>query len=310
MIAALSTPFLLVAWIAIVLAILLGFLQAARTRRVRERLQAEHDTQFELLAAVPDQGMGWLRRWLYISGFRRPGAKFTFLVAVASSLLLGFLAALTVAASPYLQQARTWLYDMPGNIGALLDPALVLMPWFGLLVLASLPWLHVRSARRRRVREIEEDLPISLQLLATLSRAGLGFDAALQKVLESGDEERTLSQELTAFRRENLAGIPRSQCWNRLARRVEVGSISMFVSAMTHAEQVGGGVANVLGHQTEDVQSRRRERALIAAQGLQVKLVFPLVLCFLPGIFVWTLGPAFYQFLEVIDGIMRDAGSL
>ena len=82
------------------------------------------------------------------------------------------------------------------------------------------------------------------------------------------------------------------------------------IDGISTSNTSGGGISNVLGHQTEDVQSRRRERALIAAQGLQVKLVFPLVICFLPGIFVWTLGPAFYQFLEVIDGIMRDSGSL
>ena len=65
--------------------------------------------------------------------------------------------------------------------------------------------------------------------------------------------------------------------------------------------------AEVLAHQTADVQSRRREQALITAQALPVKLVIPLVICFLPGIFVWTLGPAFYQFLQMIEGVLRGA---
>jgi tight adherence protein C len=75
---------------------------------------------------------------------------------------------------------------------------------------------------------------------------------------------------------------------------------------MIHSEQVGGGLSGVLEHQTEDALSRRRESALIQAHSLPAKLVFPLVLCFLPGIFVWTLGPAFYQFLQVLNTVMQQ----
>ena len=59
----------------------------------------------------------------------------------------------------------------------------------------------------------------------------------------------------------------------------------------------------------DDSGTHRRERALVQAQALPIKLVFPLVLCFLPGIFVWTLGPAFYQFLQVIDSVLRTSGA-
>jgi tight adherence protein C len=97
-------------------------------------------------------------------------------------------------------------------------------------------------------------------------------------------------------------------CWKRLARRIDIPSVSTFVAAMVHSEQVGGGLSGVLEHQTEDAQSRRREAALILAHSLPVKLVFPLVLCFLPGIFVWTLGPAFYQFLKVLETVMQQRG--
>jgi pilus assembly protein TadC len=184
-------------------------------------------------------------------------------------------------------------------------PVLLAMPWVAAVVITSMPWLYVRAARRRRVREIGEDLPIALQVMATLARAGLGFDAALTRILESAEPNRTLTDELQTFKRENLSGIPRAQCWKRLARRTDVPSVSTFVSAMVHAEQVGGGLSNVLEHQADDALGRRREVALVAAHSLPVKLVFPLVLCFLPGIFVWTLGPAFYKFLELIDQVMR-----
>ena len=109
---------------------------------------------------------------------------------------------------------------------------------------------------------------------------------------------------MTTFRRELLSGMSRTNAWRRMQKRIEIPSISVFVSAMVHTEQVGGGLSGVLDHQAEDVQSRRRERALVQAQALPVKLVFPLVLCFLPGIFVWTLGPAFFQFLQVLDSVI------
>lgn len=302
----LSTPFLIVAWIAIVLAIILAYVYGRRATRIRSRLISEHDAQFEPLAPVPDEGMSWMGRWLFLAGFRRPSAVALFMATSAAALFIGAAAALTISVSALMADARDAIYELPGGIGTMLDPALLLIPWFFFLIISLAPWLYVRSERRRRIREIEEDLPITLQLLATLSRAGLGFDAALLRVLDSGDKTRTLSAELTTFRRENMSGIPRDRCWRRLARRVEIPSISVFVAAMIHAEQVGGGVANVLEHQTEDVQGRRREQAMIKAQSLPVKLVFPLVICFLPGIFVWTLGPAFYQFIQLIDGVMRS----
>ena len=274
---------------------------------IRGRLRAEGDAAFAPLLRVPDEDMSWLGRWLFISGFRSPSAPMQFLVASVVALLVGLGTALLLGRSPLLFRVRQSLAEVPGGIGKLVDPVVLLTPWLMMIIIACIPWMFVRSRRRRRVREIEEDLPMSLQLLSTLSRAGLGLDAAMLRLLESSDSKRTLQQELSTFRRENLAGLPRADCWRRLARRADVSSISIFTSAMIHAEHVGGAVSDVLEHQTEDVLSRRREQALITAQALPVKLVFPLVICFLPGIFIWTLGPAFYQFVKLIDGVMRGA---
>lgn len=274
---------------------------------IRGRLEAERDAQFQPLARVPDESMSWLGRWLFVSGFRSQAGPTVFVALSIAGLLLGLLVAMTISASSQLRDTRIMLEGIPGGMGGMLDPVVRIAPWLMALLIAGIPYIVVRSRRRRRVREIEEDLPMSLQLMATLSRAGLGLDAAMMRLLESSDETRALPQELNTFRRENLAGLPRADCWRRLSRRADVSSISIFASAMIHAEHVGGGVSEVLEHQTQDVLSRRREQALIVAQALPVKLVFPLVICFLPGIFIWTLGPAFYQFVELIDGVMRGS---
>lgn len=305
--AALSTPFVIVAWIALVAAVITAFVYAQRGARARGRLRAEGSASFELMGHLPDRDASWLHRWLFVAGFRRPGATSAFLLAAVIALATGLLVALTLRSSALLHDARTTLYDLPGDFGVIMDPVLYAIPWVLAIIIASIPWIVVRSARRRRVREIEEDLPITLQLLSTMAQAGLGLDAAMIRVLDSSDETRPLPQELQQFRRENLAGVPRADCWRHLSRRIDLPSISIFCSAMIHAEQVGGGISEVLAHQTADVQSRRREQALITAQALPVKLVIPLVLCFLPGIFVWTLGPAFYQFLQMIEGVLRGA---
>jgi tight adherence protein C len=82
-----------------------------------------------------------------------------------------------------------------------------------------------------------------------------------------------------------------------------VTSDSIFVSALVQAEQVGAGFANVLRTQADDLRGRRRERANTLAQALPVKLVFPLVMCFLPGIFTTTLGPTFLQFVRLAESM-------
>ena len=302
-----STMLIILAWCGLVLAVGVAWAHTRRSSRIRSRLSAERELQFEALAPVPGEGMSRLGRWLFVSGFRSPGTPTAFVSLTILACLAGFSLGLLISSSTILGESREALRRLPGGIGGVLDPVVRLSPWLLAMLVGCVPLMVVRARRRRRVAEIEEDLPMSLQLLATLSRAGLGLDAALLRVLDASDETRTLPQELMTFRRENMAGLTRADCWRRLSRRADVTSLSIFASAMIHAEQVGGGVSEVLEHQTEDVLSRRREQALITAQSLPVKLVFPLVICFLPGIFIWTLGPAFYQFVRLIDGVLRGA---
>ena len=72
--------------------------------------------------------------------------------------------------------------------------------------------------------------------------------------------------------------------------------------------EAGRETLSVLRTQADDLRSRRRDRALSKAQSLPVKLVFPLVICFLPGVFVVTLGPAFKEFFDLAQGIVSGTG--
>jgi tight adherence protein C len=182
-----------------------------------------------------------------------------------------------------------------------------LLPWVVLLAVTAAPLLYVRARRARRVLSIDNELPMVLELLATMSEAGLGFDASFSKILDNEQESSPLVEELELFRLETLAGVPRVRCFRRLARRAEVSAMTIFCSAMIQAEQVGAGFSSVLRTQATDLRSRRRERAMIKAQALPVKLVFPLVICFLPGIFVVTLGPAFMEFFKMASGVIQGS---
>jgi tight adherence protein C len=155
---------------------------------------------------------------------------------------------------------------------------------------------------------VEQDLPLALELFATMAEAGLGFDAALTRIVRAQGPGRALMTEFVNFQHDVLAGIPRAQALRQLARRVDVPSLTSFASAIIQAEQVGASMAETLQHQAVDLRQRRRENALLQAQALPVKLVFPLVICFLPGIFVSTLAPVLYQMVQVADSVLRSSG--
>jgi tight adherence protein C len=276
-----------------------------RKRLGRERLfQQVDETPVER-----DAEADFLTRWLSRAGYRDSGAASAFLGLTALAIVVALTVPYVVYASGVTAQMVRGLEVIPGAVGEIFLPFVYIAPWALATGLACMPWLVVRAARRRRVRDIEQDLPIYLELFATLSEAGLGFDAALDRVLRAQASDMPLANEFRTFQVEVLAGRRRTDCLRRLARRVDVLTLTIFVSAMVQAEQVGSGVAAVLRRQADDLRERRRESLLAQAMTLPVKLVFPLVICFLPGIFAVTLGPIFYQFFQLAESLMRGRGA-
>jgi tight adherence protein C len=255
---------------------------------------------------VQEENQGFVTRWLSRAGYRAPGAATVFLSLTLLSSCLGALTVFTLYSGGAVAQGVELLAVLPGAFGAVLAPVVYVGPWFILAVCCALPWITVRRARRLRVEQIEQDLPVFLELLATLAQAGLGFDAALEEILDSQPVDRPLTEEFRLFQAEVLGGRPRVQCLRRLARRVEVISLTILVSALLQVEQVGASVADVLRRQADDLRGRRRERALTLAGSLPGKLIFPLAIGFLPGIFVISLGPTFYQLVQTVERILRS----
>lgn len=260
----------------------------------------------EIAAAPRSLGdMNFVRRWLYLAGFRSDNAELIFWGATLLALVLGFTLAFALRFSGLQDALVAGVEVIPGGVGQMFLPAAIIFPWFVGGLLACTPWLFVRSRRRQRVELVEQDLPLALELLATLSEAGLGFDSALSRIIKTRLANRPLAAELRSFQSDLLAGRPRVEALRRLSQRMQIPTVSIFVSAMVQAEQVGMGVATVLRRQANDLRNRRRERANAFAATLPVKRMIPLVVCFLPGLFVWTLGPFFVQLFKIADTFIQ-----
>lgn len=260
-----------------------------------------------LSAPTPDTGVNddnnpfdqaILVRWLSLAGIRDRNAATVFVVATATLLGVGIVLAYAVTRSGLLQIAMRSAEAMPGGIGSLTRPVWPIAPWMFAAILTLLPTLYVRRARRQRVQLVEQDLPITLELLATLGESGIAIDAALARILDGQRHWSPLVSELRQLQAELLAGRSRIECLRRLAHRLDVTTVTVFISAIVQAEQIGLGVATVLRQQADDLRMRRRERALEFSMSLPVKQMFPLVICFLPGILVFAVGPLFAEFLR------------
>jgi tight adherence protein C len=275
-------------------------------RRSMAMIDAAMETGPAGAVRVERPGPGKLTLWLHLAGYRRPSAEGLFLGAMAASTALALASVLLVQSSGLVELLSDSLGNIPGGIGDLARVIVSLTPWILFGILAPVPILAVRKERRRRVEQIEQDLPLFLELLATLAEAGLGFDTGLARIEDSESSVRPLYTEFRFYQRDVLAGVSRIHALRHLARRVEVNSVTVFVSALIQAEQVGAGLAETLRRQADDLRDRRKMQAVLQSQTLPVKLVFPLILCFLPGIFVSTLAPVLYQMIKVVDSLLRN----
>lgn len=287
-------------WFCGTLAALVVFHRWSTAREQRERLLERPETWTD---DVAEQGK--LQRWMMLAGYGGPNAASNFVVLTLLGGALGAFLAWWTTSTGLFAGMVDGAVGVPGGLGEMSVPILVAGPWILAVLVALVPWSIVRSKRRRRVESVERELPLTLELLATMSESGLGFDGSLASVLETRRDSTPLMTELQVFQTELLGGVPRVSCFRRFARRLDVPGVSIFVSALVHAERLGAGISSVLRTQADDLRKRRRERANTLAQALPVKLVFPLILCFLPGLFVTTLGPAFLQFVRMAEGLSQ-----
>jgi tight adherence protein C len=160
----------------------------------------------------------------------------------------------------------------------------------GLLLGYTLPEFWLGGRVRKRQHAILLQIPDALDLLTISVRAGLGFDAALGKVVEK--LHGPLTDEFRRALAEVRVGKARREALRDIVPRTEVGPLTNFIGAIIQAEQLGVSISKVLQVQSEQLRIERRQRAEEQAAKAPIKMLFPLVGCIFPSLFIVILGPA------------------
>ena len=151
------------------------------------------------------------------------------------------------------------------------------------------PDLLLRSRTRARQRQIQRSLPDALDLLVISVEAGLGFDAAIQRLVDKRSD--ALALEFARVLAEMRVGRSRRDALRDMVLRTQVQDLNNFVAAILQAEQLGVSVTRVLSIQAEQMRVLRRQRAEEKAAQLQLKMIFPLAMFIFPALCVVILGP-------------------
>jgi len=182
------------------------------------------------------------------------------------------------------------------SLGGLSPFRSLLVAALGLFVGWYLPEWILRSKSGARQRAIQRALPDALDLLSITVEAGLGFDAAVARVARQAGGP--LGEELHRVLQEMQIGKTRADALRDLGDRTNIAELKGFVLAMIQADIFGISIAKVLQVQAREMRIKRRQRAEEQAQKVPVKIVFPLILCIFPSLFIVLLGPAVITIYE------------
>ncbi len=295
---------LAVAFLAYAL-LVLGLIKLLNQRQINQRLKQTHsaaskDAIREPLPVQPDSGWhalllsmsklsvpqgNWqnsqLRLKFIRAGFRGPTAAQTyFAVKTTLTLILPLLAALLIfVGSPATTYPRLALYALSlAGIGY------------------YLPDIYLRWMTSRRSDEMRDTLPDLIDLLVICTEAGLGMDAAINRVsLEIARSSKILAEEFNLAALEIRAGSGRSTALKNLALRINLEDLDGLVSMLVQADRFGTSVAESLRIQSEVMRMKRMQRAEEIAAKVPVKMLIPLIFLIFPALLSVLIGPAVIQ---------------
>lgn len=233
-----------------------------------------------------EEEISGLRLKLMQAGYRRHGAPLVF---------FGYRIFLAVLFSVIVLTGRIFVVRamMPGSFVAIAV----------LLVVAGyyLPSLWLRIKISSRQQKILEGLPDALDLMVVCVEAGMGLDAAINRV----GEEMTLrnavvSEEFRLMGLELRAGKLRREALRNLGIRTGLDDVKSLMTLLIQTDKFGTSIAQALRVHSESMRTRRYQKAEEIAAKLPVKLVFPLILCIFPALFVVIVGPAIIKIFRVL----------
>lgn len=173
---------------------------------------------------------------------------------------------------------------------------MLLLALLGIVVAVFLPGYYLRSKTRARSRLALRELPDVLDLLTVSLEAGLGFDAALSKLIAK--KQGVLADEFHRCLEEIRLGKTRREALSGVRDRLVLDELRVLISSILQAEKLGIGMVQVLRVQSQEVRDQRKQRAEEAAMKAPIKMLFPLVLFIFPTLFIVLLGPAAIQVIE------------
>lgn len=246
--------------------------------------------------SVPEEGweQSGIRMRFMNAGIRNPSAPM-FYFGLKTTLAIGL---------PIIGYLLLALTDSKMSLNATL---------MVLLVLATLGYYLPNVVLSRMVfvrqREIFETFPDALDLMTVCVEAGLGIEAALNRVAEDIEHKSAiLSEELRLVGLELRAGSDRERALRNLAARTGVEEVETWVSMLIQADRFGTSIASALRVHSEMLRTKRRQRAEEAAAKIALKLLFPLIFCIFPSLLLVLLGPAFIQIYRVLLPTMSGGG--
>lgn len=162
------------------------------------------------------------------------------------------------------------------------------------------PDVALGKMAQSRQMQIRKLLPDTIDLLTISVEAGLAFDAALAQVVKS--VPGPLSAEVARMLQEMRLGISRADAFRHLSERTDVSELNSFILAMVQADVFGISIGKVLRGQAKEMRTKRRQNAEERAMKIPVKILFPLIFCMMPSLFIVVLGPGAIQIFDSLLG--------
>jgi tight adherence protein C len=241
-----------------------GLLKAAR--ELRARLGMAENTK--------------LKARLFTAGLREPNASDVFFAVQCVTPLLG------------------------AFLGSFMPDNTLFWIFAGLVVGYMMPDFWLTWVSKKRKNKIRRSMPDAIDLLVICVDAGLGLDQALLRIGEElAVSHKEINEEFTQVHLEQRAGKMRLDAWQSLAARTQIDEFASFVSMLVQSDRFGTPIIKALSRFSDELRMKRRQHAEEAAAKTKIKIIFPLVLCIFPCIFIVLLAPAILSIASGMSGM-------
>lgn len=178
-----------------------------------------------------------------------------------------------------------------------INPTMILATILGVGALVLYPDIWLRGAVQRRHKIIQRGLPFTLDLLTLCVEAGLDFMSALSRIIERRQLDALSEEMLQVFHAIKL-GRTRRQALREMSSRVNLPDLTTVVNALVQADELGVSLGSILRIQSDQLRTKRFQRAETLANQAPTKLLFPLIFFIFPAVFIILLGPIIVQMFQ------------